>query len=212
MPRLTFHVVSASVVARTLSPLIALTVRLDNADAAEEIEAVLLSCQVRIDAERRAYDDGEREKLGDLFGGPAQWGRSLRGLLWTHAAATVAPFREKALVDLHLPCSADLSVGAAKYFYSLEGGQIPLTLQFSGTVFYKAGELRQVARIPWDCEATFLLDVAIWKNMMAEHYPGSGFVSLRTDVLDRLYRYRVREGLPTWDHAVERLLAAERDS
>jgi hypothetical protein len=69
-----------------------------------------------------------------------------------------------------------------------------------------------VARIPWDCEATFLLDVAVYKNMMAEHYPGSGFVSLRTDVLDRLYRYRVRQGLPTWDHAVERLLAAETDS
>jgi hypothetical protein len=209
---LTFHVQSASVVARTLSPLIALTVRLDNADAGEEVDAVLLSCQVRIDAERRSYDDGERERLGDVFGGPAQWGRSLRGLLWTHASATVAPFREKALVDLHLPCSSDLSVGAAKYFYSLAGGQIPLTLQFSGTIFYKVGELRQVARIPWDCEATFHLDVAVWKEMMAEHYAGNGFVSLRTDVLDRLYRYRVREGLPTWDHAVERLLAAEKES
>jgi hypothetical protein len=212
MPDLRFSVEGASVVPHAASPLVALTVHIENTPADETIQATLLSCQVRIDAPLRSYAPAERERLRDVFGQPDQWHRSLRGLLWTHATATVAPFQGEARVDLHLPCSADLSAGAAKYFYALESGQIPLTLQFSGTVFYQAGERLQVARIPWDREAAFRLEVAVWKEMMAAYYPNTSFVALRSDLFDRLHRYRAAHGLPTCDHAVERLLGPERPS
>jgi hypothetical protein len=209
MPNLTFRVDGAAVVAHAASPLLALTLRVDNAPAAEEVEAVLLTCQVRIDADRRGYSTEEKDKLRDLFGEASVWSRSVRGMLWTHATATVPPFRESVRVDVHLPCSFDLSVAATKYFYALEGDEVPLTLQFGGSAFYRAAEGLQVARIPWDREATFRLKVAVWKDMMATYYPDSAFLALRTDVFDRLYRYKVRHGLPTWEHALEKLLGVE---
>lgn len=210
MPNLTFRVQGAAVVAHAASPLLALTLRVDNAPADEEVEAILLTCQVRIDADRRGYSADEQDKLRDLFGETSLWARSVRGLLWTHATATVPPFRDSACVDVHLPCSFDLSVAATKYFYALGGDEVPLTLQFSGTVFYRAAAGLQVGRIPWDREATFRLKVSVWKEMMATYYPDSAFLALRTDVFDRLYRYKVRNGLPTWEHALEKLLAVER--
>jgi len=212
MPDLTFAVEGAAVVPHAASPMLALTVRIENAPLDETIQATLLACQIRIDAPLRGYAPSERDRLRDLFGDTDQWHRSLRGLLWTHTTATVPPFRGTARVDLHLPCSADLSAGAAKYFYALESGQIPLTLQFSGTVFYEASDRLQIARIPWDREATFRLEVSLWKEMMAAYYPNTAFISLRADLVDRLHRYRAANGLPTWDHAVERLLGPERPS
>jgi hypothetical protein len=212
VPSLTFSVEGAAAVPYAASPLMALRLRIMNTPAAEEVHAVLLTCQVRIDAERRGYAPGEKERLGDLFGEPAQWARSLRGLLWTHVNATAPPFRGDTHIELHLPCSADLSLAWSKYFYALEGGKIPLTLQFSGTAFYRSEAGLQITRIPWDREATFGLDVALWKEMMQVYYPNGAFLSLRADVFDRLYRYRIKNGLPTWEHALDRLLSRERES
>jgi hypothetical protein len=212
MPELRFAVEGATVVPHAATPLLALTVRVENAPPDETLQATLLACQIRIDAPLRGYAPSERDRLRDLFGEADQWHRSLRGLLWTHANATIPPFQGVARVDLHLPCSADLNAGAAKYFYALDSGQIPLTLQFSGTVFYQDGDRLQVARIPWDREATFRLEVSVWKEMMAAYYPNTAFISLRADLFDRLHRYRAAHGLPTWDHAVERLLGPERPS
>ncbi len=209
MPDLTFSVEGAGVVPHAASPLVALRLRVANHPDDEEIQSLLLNCQVRIDAERRSYAPEEQARLGDLFGEPSHWGRSLRGLLWTHATATVPPFRESTRFDVQLPCGFDLAAASAKYFYALEAGEIPLTLQFSGTAFYQAGDRLQVARIPWDREAVFRLKVDVWKDMMKAYYPDTAFLSLRVDVVDRLYRYKVKHGLPTWDHALETLLSTE---
>jgi hypothetical protein len=212
VPDLSFVVEGAGVVPHAATPLVALRMRVANAPASEAIHATLLSCQVRIDAPQRTYAAPERERLRDLFGTDEQWPRSLRGLLWTQATATVPPFRGNAHVELHLPCSADLNQGPARYFYALETGQVPLTLQFSGTVFYEGEDRLQIARIPWDREASFRMDLAVWKDAMAAYYPNTSFISLRADIRDRLHRYRAEHGLPTWDHAVERLLGAEKPS
>jgi Family of unknown function (DUF6084) len=208
VPSLTFSVEGADVVRHAASPLVALKVCVANAPADEEIQSLLVSCQVRIDAERRSYAPDEQAKLTDLFGEPAHWGRSLRGLLWTHAAASVPSFHGNAHFDVQLPCSFDLSAAWAKYFHALGAGEIPLTLQFSGTAFYQAGDKLQVARIPWDREARFPLKVEVWKDMMKAYYPNTAFLPLRVDVLDRLYRYKVDRGLPTWDDALESLLSS----
>jgi hypothetical protein len=84
-----------------------------------------------------------------------------------------------------------------------------LNLLFSGTVFYAAaGSELQVAPIAWDKEARFHLPVATWKAMMDQYYPNSAWLALRRDIFERVYEYKVRNGIPTWEEAFERLLTS----
>jgi hypothetical protein len=46
---------------------------------------------------------------------------------------------------------------------------------------------------------------------MDAHYPNSQWLRLRRDVFDRLSRYKNSAGLPTWEQAVERLLAVAEE-
>jgi hypothetical protein len=81
---------------------------------------------------------------------------------------------------------------------------------FSGTVFYQSQEgILQIAQIPWDREAYFKLPIAVWKEMMDTHFPNSAWLSLRRDAFEQLYDYKVRHDLPTWEHAIARLLESE---
>ena len=109
-----------------------------------------------------------------------------------------------------MPCSFDFNVAATKYFAALEEGEIPLCFLFSGTVFYQAedGGL-QVAPISLEKQADFRLPVAVWKQMMDHYYPHSTWLCLDRDVFDRLSRYKAGNGLPTWEQAIESLLARE---
>jgi hypothetical protein len=92
----------------------------------------------------------------------------------------------------------------------LKGGDVALRLLFSGTVFHEddRGALQAVP-IPWEREARFRLPVRVWRALMDHYYPGSAWLCLRRDVFDRLHRYKVRAGLPTWELALERLLGEE---
>jgi hypothetical protein len=66
----------------------------------------------------------------------------------------------------------------------------------------------QTARISWEKEAEFSMPVRLWKEMMDHYFPNSAYVRLRKDAFDELYDYKVRNGLPTWEAAVESLLRA----
>jgi hypothetical protein len=99
-------------------------------------------------------------------------------------------------------------VAANKYFYALEEGEVPLVLLFSGTVFHESEEGGlQVAQISWEKETTFRLPVRVWEEMMQRYYPNSAWLCLRKDVFDRLYQYKSRNGVPTWEQVLENLLA-----
>ena len=63
-----------------------------------------------------------------------------------------------------------------------------------------------MAQIPWDREARFRLPVRVWKDMMDTFYPNTAWLCLRRDVFDRLLEFKSRNGLPTWEQAVERML------
>src|SRR3954469_15204491 len=104
------------------------------------IHSIALNCQLRIEPARRRYDPREQQRLLDLFGAPERWGQTLRPLPWTHASVVVRPFEGSTTVDLPVPCSYDFSLAATRYFDALKGGEIPLCLLFSGTIFYEAGE------------------------------------------------------------------------
>jgi hypothetical protein len=204
---LSFQVDSAEPVAHAMAPLLAFKVRIVERRQAS-IHAIVLRCQVRIDTPRRRYDEVEKEQLSQLFGTPDRWGQTLRGMLWTHASVAVPPFAAETVVDLPVPCSFDFNVAATKYFAGLQNGEVPLSLLFSGTVFY-AGEdgALQVAQIPWDKEAAYRLPIKVWQELMERYYPNSAWLCLRKDAFEQLYEYKRRHGAPTWERALEELLA-----
>jgi hypothetical protein len=207
MPDLDFHVEGAETQLHAASPLLLFKLRLANADANEAIHTVALRCQIQIETVRRRYNAEEQMRLRDLFGEPVRWSQTLRPMLWTHTSIIAPPFVGNATVDLPVPCTFDFNVAAVKYFAGLESGEIPLCLQFSGTIFYRSdNDLLQIAQIPWNKEATYRLPVTVWQEMMDVYYPNSAWLNLRRDVFDRLYQYKVRQGLPTWEQTLESLL------
>jgi Family of unknown function (DUF6084) len=209
MPDLRFSVASAEPVLFAATPLLALKLRVECANPEETIHTIALRAQIQIEAARRRYSESDQEKLLDLFGEPDRWSRTLRSMLWTHADVVIPAFTGSTIADLQIPCTFDFNVAATKYFHGVSDGEIPLNLLFSGTLFY-AGPLGalQVAPIPWDKEARYRLPVQVWREMMDAYYPNSAWLSLRRDVFERVYEYKVRQGIPSWEEALTSLLSA----
>jgi hypothetical protein len=209
MPDLQLNIESAEVVQYAAAPLLAFKLRIVNSPSDEVIHTIALRAQIQIEATRRKYDADEQSRLLDLFGEPDRWGQTLRTMLWTHASVVVPGFTGSVLADIPVPCTFDFNVAATKYFHGLTSGDLPLCFQFSGTVFYQSEDgTLQVAPISWDKEAKFRLPVKVWKDLMDAYYPNSAWLALQKDTFERLYQYKVREGIPTWEGALERALNA----
>jgi len=207
LPDLSFRVEGCESVPFAATPLLSMKLRVENAVAGEKIHSIALRVQIQIEATRRNYTAEEKERLGDLFGEPDRWSRTLRPMLWTHAGVVLPAFTGSTTADLQVPCTFDFNVAATKYFYGVSEGDVPLILLFSGTVFYDAGDAGlQVAPIPWDKETRFRLPVRTWRAMMDDYYPNTAWLTLRRDVFERVYEFKVRNGLQTWEAAFERLL------
>jgi hypothetical protein len=216
MPDLKFQVVMAEPEPFAAGPLLRFKLRVSQSGATGAevvpIHAVSLQCQLRIEPAQRGYAALEQEKLLDLFDSPRRWGQTLRPMLWTHTSVAIGPFADAVIVDLPVPCTYDFNLGITKYFYALEEGDVPVTLLFSGSIFYQGGDgALQVTQIPWNSEAAFRLPISVWKEMMERYYPNSAWLCLRKDVFDRLYQYKGRQGLPTWEQALESLLPASEN-
>jgi hypothetical protein len=194
----------------SVSPLMLFGLRVTNKTPALGVQNVSLQCQIRIEPTRRLYGGEEHDRLVDLFGEPERWGQTLHSFLWTHASVSVPPFETECRIDLPVPCSSDFNIAATKYFYGLQNGEAPLSLLFSGTVFYRAEDGRlQIEQISWTKEATYRLPVGAWQAMMDHYYPDSAWLLLERDVFERLYAYKRRNGLPSWEHAVRTLLDSQ---
>ena len=110
-------------------------------------------------------------------------------------------------VDLPLECTYDFEVAAAKYLHALRDGAVPLQFLFSGTVFVKATRGFSVQQVPWDREDRYDMPVSVWRDLMAQHYPNTGWVRLDHDTVDALAGYKSARGLLDLDDAVTSLLA-----
>jgi len=210
MPNLSFQIEGVKVVEHAASPLLAFNLRLVNSNPEEIIHTVALRCQIQLEVTRRKYTPDDQARLRDLFDEPSRWGQTLKNLLWTHASIVVPSFQSTTVADVPVPCTFDFNVAATKYFHGLAGGEVPICLQFSGTVFYAAPEGGlQVAPISWDKEARFKLPVKVWRDMMETYYPNSAWLCLRKDAFDRLYQYKVRQGIPSWEEVLERIVPVE---
>jgi hypothetical protein len=213
MPDLQFQIDGAEVEPFAVSPQLTFKLRLTNSTAGQLIHSVLLRAQVQIESPRRSYSSQEKDGLRDLFGEPERWGQTLRTFLWTHASVIVPAFQGSTEVKLPVPCTFDFNVAATKYFAGLADGEVPICVQFSGTVFYAedCGAL-QVMPIPWDKEVRFRLPVKVWRELMDTYYPGIAWLCLERDAFDRLYRYKQERGIPTWEQALESLFRGAEEA
>jgi hypothetical protein len=206
MPELDFRVESVAAVPYAAAPTLAFRLRVTNANREEMIHSMALRAQIQIEVTRRHYSADEQARLRDLFGEPGRWGQTLKTMLWTHVAVNAPPFQGETTVDIPVPCTFDFNVATTKYFHGLTEGDLPLNCLFSGTVFYQSEqEGLQVAPISWEKEAKFRLPLKIWKQMIDEYYPNTAWLCLRRDAFERLYEYKVRNGIPTWDEVIERI-------
>lgn len=188
-----------------------LTARLRITEATgQQIHAVALRCQVRIEPQRRRYDEKEQRGLLGLFGDRERWVDTLRPLLWMHCNTMVPGFSSVTEVDLVLPCSYDFDVVGSRYLHALSDGTVPLSLLFSGTVFTKGSSGFGVEQVPWDCEARYQLPVSVWRRLIDSYFPNTGWLRLDRELLTSLADYRARHGLLSWDETVQTLLA-DRD-
>ncbi len=178
----------------------------------EPIHAMTLQCQVRIEVQRRHYSDLEAERLHDLFGETSRWGDTLKPIHFTTLSLAIPAFTGCVVVDVPIPCSYDFEVSCAKYFHALDEGEIPLILLFSGSVFSRGTSGFSVARLPWDCETTYRLPVAIWREMMDLHFPNSAWIRVQRDTFDALQRFKSRQAMTSWDQALESLLGVKGET
>jgi hypothetical protein len=204
VPALRFAVEGAEAVRFAAAPTVAFALRLESD---RPLRSVLLAVQLRIAATRRAYAAEEQDRLVELFGEPERWGTTLRSLLWTHETVLVPAFDGSTVVELPVACTYDFEVASAKYLNALAGGEVPLELLFSGSVFFDSpdGSL-STTRISWESEAAYGLPVAVWREALEHHFPGEAWVRVRREVFDRLYAFRAARALPTWDATLEALL------
>ncbi len=210
MPDLNFQITGVEAVAHGLTPLLHFKLRIDAVPATDPIQALLLNAQIQIQCPQRAYTAPEQARLLDLFGPPERWGQTLRNRLWTHANTTVGAFTGGTDTILPVQCTYDLNLATAKYFYALEAGEVSLLFLFSGSVFYANPQGRlQVGRISWNKECVHRLPVQVWRDLMEQHYPNRGWLSLHREVFDRLCAYKRQNGLATWEETIEQLLRNE---
>ncbi len=207
VPQPEFAITSASHLAFAAAPTMVFAASASD-PTGHEIQSLSLSVQVMIDPARRGYDAPTRERLSELFGPPATWTPSTQGLAWARVATVVAAFTGTTAFAIELPCSYDLEVAATKYFHALSDGVVPLSFHFYGTVFYLGpGGALQVTPVPWSSTAQFGMPVAAWRAMIAEHYPGGGWIRLSHETLEALNARRAAGGLPSFDACVRELLS-----
>jgi hypothetical protein len=171
------------------------------------VHSIALRCQIRIEPHRRRYSPDEARRLNDLFGDTSRYAETLKPIQLATVTAMVPGFTSLTEIELPVPCTYDLEVASARYLQGLDDGTIPLLLLFSGTVFTARGESLGVELIPWSSEATYRMPVAVWQDVVNDHFPGCAWLRCTRETLDALSVFKAEHALPTWDATLSALLA-----
>jgi hypothetical protein len=177
----------------------------------QRVEAIALRCQIRIEPARRRYSDAEAERLTDLFGETQRWAETLRPVQFTNVSVMVPGFTGSTELDLPIPLTYDMEIGATRYFAGLDDGEVPLLLLFSGTIFGTADGRLSVQLVPWSKEASYRLPVKVWREAIDVHFPNSAWIKISTHTLGELERFKVSRTLPSWELAILALLAEAKE-
>jgi hypothetical protein len=205
-----FEVLDVTAEPYSVSPLLTARVGV-TAGGEDPVHAIALRCQVRIEPLRRTYSDDEAAGLMDLFGGRERWASTQRTFLWQHCTAMVPGFIGHTTATLPLDCTYDFEVAAAHYLHALRGGAVPLQFLFSGTIFVNSERGFSVQQVSWDCEDNYSMPVTVWRDLIAQHYPNSGWIRLSHETIAELARFKSAHGMLDFDHAVTFLLDATVD-
>ena len=100
----------------------------------------------------------------------------------------VPAFRDEIETTIAVPCTYDMEVACGKYFTSLDDGQVPITILFSGMAFLDGPAGFRSEPIPWHHEAAYRLPVDVWREMMDRQFPNQGWLRLRRDTIGELRR------------------------
>jgi hypothetical protein len=202
-----FSVLGVAPVPNTLTPALRFDLHVSD-PRGRAIHVLALSVAIRVEPARRAYDDATRERLVDLFGAPERWAATTQALHWASVDVLVKGFTGATSFAVELPCGYDLEVAATKYLYSLADGVVPLTFLFTGMVLYAGERDRlQVAQVPWSAMARWRMPVDAFRDLMASHYPGGGWVALAPETLAALALRKAQRGDHSFDDTVRGLLA-----
>ena len=206
MAELVFDCIGASPDKYAVAPSMSLKLRISETSG-QRVDAIALRCQIRIEPARRRYSAEEAERLNDLFGDTARWADTLKPMQFTTVATMVPGFTGSIEVDLPILFTYDLEIGTTRYFTGLEGGEIPLLLLFSGTVFSKVDDRLSIQQVPWSKEAHYRLPLTVWQEAIDVHFPDSGWIKMSRSTLDELLEFKSRAALPTWDATIAALLS-----
>ncbi|WIY04128.1 DUF6084 family protein [Amycolatopsis mongoliensis] len=206
MAELTFDCIDVRPLKYAASPTLAFKLRISELTG-QPVHAMVLRVQIRIEPQRRRYADDESELLTHLFGDRSRWGETLKPFQFTTISVTVPGFTGATEVDAEVPCTYDLEVAAGKYFHALSEGVVPMVLLFSGTVFGKGGPGFWVEQVPWHTQAECRMPVAVWDELMSRYFPNVAWIKLPRDTVDALLKYKAQHAIPTWEAAIEQLLA-----
>jgi len=203
---LEFAVLGARPVKYAAAPMLTLDLQISETGG-REVYMVALTIQLMIDPARRRYDDATRERLVELFGPPERWAVTTRSLVWSRLDVLVPAFTGSTTVSVPISCHYDLELSAAKYLHSLPDGEAPLALHFNGMIYYPGenGGL-QIVLIPWSKSIDFRMPVSVWRETIERYYPGTAWITVRTDTFEALQREKLARGLATLDECVSALL------
>jgi Family of unknown function (DUF6084) len=204
---LVFDCVGARADRYAVMPSMIWTLRISETSG-QRVEAIALRCQIRIEPARRRYSDAEAARLSDLFGETQRWAETLKPVQFTTVSVMVPGFTGSTELDLPIPLTYDMEIGATRYFAGLDDGEVPLLLLFSGTVFGTTEGRLSVQQVPWSKEASFRLPVATWRQAIDAHFPNSAWIKISNSTFDELLRFKTRAALPTWEATVLALLAS----
>jgi hypothetical protein len=62
--------------------------------------------------------------------------------------------------------------------------------------------------VPWDREDHYAMPVSVWRELMALHYPNTGWIRLNRDTVDALAAYKSNHGMLGFDETITALLSA----
>lgn len=175
----------------------------------EVVHALALRAALMVHPARRQYSDHEIAGVQELFGPTERWAQTLKPFLWAHTSTMVQGFTGQREIDLPVACTYDFEVAAAKYLQALEGGELPVELLFTGTVFTRGSTGFAVEQLSWNLEAAYRMPVAVWRSLMDQWFPGHGWVRLDREAIDALARFRASRGFTSWEETVTALLAAQ---
>jgi len=211
MPELTFDCTGARADKYAVVPSMFFRLRISETSGGR-VEAIALRCQFRIEPARRRYSAAEAERLTDLFGETQRWADTLKPLQFTNVSVMVPGFAGSTEIELPVPLTYDMEIGATRYFAGLDDGEIPLLLLFSGTVFGIADGRISVTQVPWSKEASYRLPVSVWREAIDAHFPNAAWIRLSTATFDELLRFKTAKGLVTWEATILNLLATAASS